>query len=121
MCQVDDPVNPVTTSEPSRGARRVLHVLGRPPADAFGLAVAPNVRRQHRLMTLVDGIADRLAHEVVADGPAAEIVTFDELPAAGAVVGVAHGLRDVEVVAPTGELQPVEAPAPALLGELIEG
>src|SRR5215831_17258879 len=43
------------------GAGRVLHALGRPLPDSFGLAVAPYVRREDRPVALVDRIADGLA------------------------------------------------------------
>ena len=50
MCQIGEPVKPVTTSTPSLrgGPRGVLHLLGGALAHALGIAVAPDVRRQDR-------------------------------------------------------------------------
>src|SRR5215217_3684627 len=119
MCQVGDPVKPVTRSTPSWAAARAVSFIPS-PADALGIAVAPDLRREHALVPGVDRIADRLAHEVVADRPAAEPVTLEQRAPAGGVAGVAHRLGDVEVITPAGELEPVEAPLGALAGELLE-
>ena len=54
------------------GAGGGLHLLGGPLPDALGVAVAPDPRVDHVLVALVDdGLADRLAVEVVGDRPAA--------------------------------------------------
>ena len=98
----------------------VLHPLGGAAADALGVAVAPDLGRQDGAVALVDRVADGLADEVVADRPAAQAVALEQLAAAGDVAGVAQRLGDVEVVAPAGELEAVEAPAAAALGELGE-
>ena len=107
-------------AELGRGAGGVLHRLRGPLPHPFGIAVPPDLFRQHALVALVDRIAHRLPHEVVADRPAAEVVALEQLPAARRVARVAHRLGDVEVIAPAGQLQAVEAPAGALGGEVLE-
>jgi hypothetical protein len=100
--------------------RGVLHALGGALAHALRVAVAPHLGRQHALMARVDRVAHRLADEVGADRPAVEPVAFKNLAPVGAVPGVGEGGRDVEVVAPAGELEPVELPLAALGGEDLE-
>ena len=58
-----EPVKPLTTSMPSLlgGPGGVLHLLGRPGVDARRVAVAPDVRRQDRLVPGVDVVQHRLA------------------------------------------------------------
>ena len=96
------------------GAGGVLHLLGGALAHAFGVAVAPDLGREHGLVAGVDRVADGLADEVVADRPAAQPVALEQRSHAGRVSRVAQRLRDVEVVAPARELEPVEAPVAAL-------
>ena len=122
MCQVGEPVKPVTTSTPSCAAARAVSfiALGGAPPHPLGIAVAPDLRREHALVALVDRIAHALADEVVADRPAAEPVALEQLAPAGRVAGVAHRLGDVEVIAPARQLEPVEAPLGALAGELVD-
>ena len=100
------------------GTSRVLHSLRRPCPDALRLAVAVDVRRQDRLVTLVDAVADRLPDEMRADRPDAEPVLLEELASAVCVAAVGDRLLDLEVVAPAGELEAVEAPARAAGGKL---
>ena len=72
-----EPVKPLTTSTPNApgGASPVrASSLGGPLAHALGIAVAPDVRRQDRLVPLVDVVAHRLADEVVGDREAVEAV-----------------------------------------------
>ena len=102
------------------GARGVLHPLGRALAHALGLSVAPHLRRQHAFMTAVDRVADRLAHEVVADRPAVEAVALEDLAPAGAVGRIGQRLRDVEMIPPAGQLEAIELPLTALGGQLLE-
>ena len=107
-------------TEPGGGAGGVLHVVGGPLAHPLGISVAPDVRRHDRLVALVDRVADRLADEVVADRPDREAVALEDLAPARAVVVVGDRLGDVEVVPPASQLEPVEAPPAAFLGELLE-
>ena len=65
-------------------------------------------------MALVDRVADGLADQVRRDREALQAVAVEELAAAVHVPGVGERLVDVEVVAPAGELEAVEAPAAAL-------
>ena len=102
------------------GPRGVLHPLGRPRADALGLAVAVDLRRQDRAVALVDPVAHRLADEVRADRPHVQVVALEDLLPRAAVRLVRERLVDLEVVAPARELEPVEAPAASLLGQVLE-
>ena len=56
-------MKPVTDlhAQRRRRARGVLHVVGRALPDPLGIAVAPHVGRQDRLVALVDRVAYRLA------------------------------------------------------------
>jgi hypothetical protein len=87
------------------------------PAHALRVAVAPDHGRQHALMARVDRVAHGLAGQVRADRPAVEPVALEDLAPVGAVPGVRERGGDVEVVAPAGELEPVELPLAALGGE----
>ena len=100
---------------------RVLHPLGRAPAHALRIAVAPHLRRHDAPVALVDRVAHRLPDQMVADRPArrARAARADRA-AARAVARVAQRLGDVEVIAPAGQLEPVEAPPAALLRERLE-
>lgn len=53
--------------EQAGGLAGLDHLLRRAFAHAFGFAVAPYVRRQDRLVALVDVVADRLADKVAGD------------------------------------------------------
>ena len=66
-------MKPVTTftPEPGGGPGGVLHLLGRPLPDTFGISVAPDLGWQGGSVTFIYGeIADGLADQVVADGEA---------------------------------------------------
>ena len=71
-------------------------------------------------MAGVDRVADGLADEVVADRPDVEAVALEQLAPLAAVRVVGERGVDVEVVAPAGELEAVEAPLAGLGGELGE-
>ena len=107
-------------AEPRRGAGGVLELVGGALADALGVAVAPHVGRDDALVAGVDRIADRLADEVVADRPDVQAVALEQLAPLAAVGVVGERGVDVEVVAPAGELEAVEAPGAGLRGELGE-
>ena len=77
-------------AELRRGPRGVHHPLGRPLPHAFGLAVAPDLGREHRPVAVVDRVADGLADEVLADRPAAQPVALEQRPHAGRVARVAR-------------------------------
>ncbi len=71
-------------------------------------------------MAGVDAVADRLADEMRAERPAAEAVLLEEAALLATVRLVRERAIDLEVVAPAGELQPVEAPGATPLGEIRE-
>lgn len=85
------------------------HLLSRTLTDPLGLAIAPDMRRQDRLVTLVDGVADCLAHEVGRNRVATELVVSEHLPNFRDVVGLIECGLDVKMVAPTGEFDAVKA------------
>ena len=88
-----------------RGPGGVDHVLGGPGVDLGRVAVAPNVRRQDRLVPRVDVVQHRLADQVVADGEHLQVVLFQQFAFLGAVVVLVEGLIDLEVVAPAGQFR----------------
>ena len=108
-------------AERGRGAGRVLQALGGALPDALGLAVAPDLGRKDRLVARVDRVADGLPDEVRAERPAAEPVALEELAPSLRVPVVGERLVDLEVVAPAGELEPVEPPLARLGGEVVDG
>ena len=71
-------------------------------------------------MAVVDLVADRLADEVRAEREAVQVVALEDLLDAADVVVLGERAVDLEVVAPAGELEAVEAPAPRLLGKLLQ-
>jgi hypothetical protein len=107
-----EPVNPMTVSTPNAAAARGgLDLLGSPLPDTFGITVAPNPSVDHVLVTVVD---DRLTHclavEVIGDCPTAEPVLFQDVSAALQVTLVLDRFDDIEMITPTGNLEPVVAP-----------
>ena len=65
-------------------------------------------------------VADALAGEMGAEGPALEAVFLEDALLLADVGGVGRGLADVHVVAPAGDLQAVVAPAFGFLADLFE-
>jgi hypothetical protein len=107
-------------AELGRRAGGVLHPLGGALPDALGIAVPPHLRREDRLVALVDRIAHRLPNEVVADGVALEPVALQQLSLPGGVVRLRERAVDLEVVAPGRQLEAVEAPLGDFGGQLLE-
>src|SRR3954447_10471311 len=105
-------------AEAGRGPRHVLHALGGPRAHARGIPVAPDFTGKDGLVAGIDGVADRLADEMGADGPAAQAVALEQLSVRRAVAVLGQGARHVEVVAPAGQLQAVVAPLAGHAGQL---
>ncbi len=125
------PVKPFTTAgklilsgEASRkqpgGLGRFNHALGGTLANAFGIAVAPDFRREDRLVPLIDEIAHGLADEVCRNRIAGEAVVFQDLPLLFDVSLVLDRLIDFKMVAPAGEFQTVVAKGLGLLAEVFE-
>ena len=121
---------------PDRGAREAVHLPSRRAArlhvpcpssarpraaNAFRLAVAVDLGRENRPVTLVDAVADRLADQMCADRENVQMVALQDLLSRPAVAVVLERLVDLEVVAPTGELETVEAPAAGLRGRSSSG
>ena len=108
-------------AELRRGARGVLHPLRGALPHALGIAVAPDLR-VGRTPLWRSSIGSHTAWPTrwLPIAQHAEAVALEQLAPAGGVAGVAHRLGDVEVVAPAGQLEPVEAPARRLRGEVVE-
>ena len=87
---MDEPVKPLTTLDAQllRGAGRLLHLLGRARVHARRIAVAPDVRRQDRLVPLVDVVQTAWPDQVVADRPGLQAVLRQNVMA-----GLAVGFR----------------------------
>ena len=68
-------------------------------------------------MALVDRVADALTDQVAADGKALQVVLVQDIPAALDIAVLAESLVHLEVVAPAGQLQAVEAPRAGLLSQ----
>ncbi len=71
-------------------------------------------------MPLVDPVAHRLPDEMRADRPDVQMVALEDLLARAAVVRVLQRLVDLEVIAPAGELETVEAPRAGLGCEVFD-
>ena len=109
-------------AEPLRRPRGVLHRLRSALPDALRLAVAPDHVGQHVVVAFVDRVvADGLAREVVGDGEHLEVVLLQDGEPVGDVVVIGGASPDVQVVAPAGDLQAVEAPARRETCDLLEG
>jgi hypothetical protein len=106
--------------EVAAGAGGVDHLLGGALTDAFGLTIAPDVRRQDQLVALVDQVADGLADQVRGNGEGAQAVRLEDIPAALAVALVLGRLVHFEMIAPAGEFDAVIAEALGLLADIIE-
>ena len=71
-------------------------------------------------MAVVDQVANSLSDEVVADGPDLQPVPRKEFMSALTIAVVGKSFLHVEVIAPTRQFQPVEAPARRLFREGLE-
>jgi len=71
-------------------------------------------------VALVDRVTDRLSDEMRRDGNTLEAVAVQDLAPAVRVTRIGKRLVDVEVIAPAGELESVEAPGGGLAGELLQ-
>ena len=80
------------------------HLSARALADAFRITITPDVRREDALVAFVDVIAGGLSDEVGGDCPATEVVLREEFPDRFDVTRLVDGADDIEVIAPTGEL-----------------
>lgn len=86
------------------GAGSVGDILAGALAHAFRLAIAPDARRQDRLMAGVDRVADALPDEMRADRPAAQPVLFEQVTLLAHIAVAFQRLIDLKMVAPTGQL-----------------
>src|SRR6476661_7307264 len=115
--EADDGVHAEGFGEPGG----VLHFLGGPLADAFGVAVAPDFGADDGLVAEVDGvIADGLAFEVVGDGPDLEVVLVKDFQLGVHVAGFIPA-PGVQVVSGDGDFQAVVAPAGSQFRDFFEG
>src|SRR3954454_3984138 len=102
------------------GAGRVLHPLGGAQPHALGLAVSPDLGRQHAAVAVVDRVAYRLTDEVVAYRPALQPVALEELAAASSVARLGQRPINFEMIAPAREFQAIVAPGRTLRGNIVE-
>ena len=120
---MDEPVKPLTTAgvlspllragpgveKFSRGAGGGLHFFRRTLADAFRLAIAPNVGRENGLVPLVNQIAHGLPDEVRGNRVAGESVLGEQRPFLFYVIRFGEGAVHFKMVAPAGEFHAVVA------------
>jgi hypothetical protein len=91
------------------GACGQLKLFGSAASDTLGITISPNRWGKNRLMTLINEIADCLTDQMVGNSERRETSISQDAPAFLAVICGFGGLVDVEMVAPTGKLQSVEA------------
>ncbi len=95
-----------------------LHLVDRPLAEGLGLALDGVGGEAVEARVVL--VADALAGEVGAEGPALEAVLLeDPLPVAD-VGEVGRGSADVHVIAPAGDLEAVIAPRARLFADFLE-
>ena len=99
---------------------RVFHLLGGTLAHAVGVAVPPDVLRQDRLMPVVDAVQHSLSDEVIGNREHLQIMFFQLFAFARTVTVVGKRLVDLEVVAPTSQLQAIVAPLTCLAGQVFQ-
>ena len=119
MCQIGEPVNPVTVVTPNAAAARAASCIrsGGAPAHPLELTVAPDVGRQHPAMALVDWIAYRLPDQVSTQRPAAETSPIENRTNLAGIIRLGHRPGDVEVIAPARQLKAIEPPPGGPLNE----
>src|SRR5665647_2432613 len=109
-------------TQPRRGARGELHLLGGALPHALRVAVAPHVVREHVAVPLIDRVVtDGLTLEVVGDRVHLQVVPLEQVELALDVGVVLGALPGVQVVAPAGELQTLIAPLGRQPCDLLEG
>src|SRR5215207_4086396 len=108
-------------AESRSSTRGGLDLLSGPLPDAFRITVAPNARVDHVLVPVVD---DRLTYcltvEVIGYRPTAEPVLLQDVSAALQITLVLDGFDDVEMITPTGDLEPVVTPLGSMPAHLFE-
>ena len=86
-----------------------FQLFGSALADTLGITISPDHWGENGLVTLIDEIADRLTNQMIGDSKCGEAGISQNAPTLLTVVGRFGSLVDVKMVAPTGELQSVEA------------
>ena len=102
------------------GAGGGLHLFRGALADAFGLAVTPDIGGQDGLVAFINQIAHGLAHEMGGDGVAGESMLGKQCPFLRYIVRLSQGAVDFEMIAPAGEFHAVVAHGPGLGSEFRE-
>src|SRR5229473_7815116 len=122
MCQVGEPVKPLTCFTPNLAAARAVSIIFRAARwrTPSGSPSPPHVGGQDAFVPAIDRVANSLADQVIRDRPAVEAVALEDLPTSLDITWVGQGLVDFEVVAPAGELQPVESPGGRLARQRVE-
>ena len=107
-------------AEQCRSASRVLQPLRCALEHTFGLAVPPHFGGQNRPMPLIDRIADTLTDEVRADRMDLQPVPLEDVAPRVDVPRIGKRLVDLEMIAPAGQLEAVEAPRTRFRSELLD-
>ena len=89
-------------------------------ANAFGLAVAPDIGRENQLMPFVDQIANGLTDKVIGNRIRLQAILCKNIPTRFDVTLVGERLVHIEVIAPAGELDPVITKFPGFFAKRFE-
>lgn len=101
----------------SRGAGGGLHLFSGAPANAFRVAVAPDISGKDCLVPFIGQIANSLADEVIGDGEARESVFSKKRPFLFDVIAFGERPVYVEMAAPTAKFEAIVAHRPGFWGE----
>ncbi len=123
MCQTGLPVKPLTTSTPMQfgGLGRILDFFGAALAHPFGIAIAPQARRQNGFVAIVDdGVRHALADQVRADGVALQAVFGKNIFARPDVAVALQRLVDFKMIAPASQFKTVISKTFRFSGHIIQ-
>ena len=121
--QIFDPVNPATVVTPNFAAARAVSFI-RSAARCRTPSGSPSPQSSGGRMpwwrASIGEVAHALANQVVADHVALQPVAVEQLALGGQVAVVGECLVDLEMIAPTGQLQAVEPPGRRLGGQFLQ-
>jgi hypothetical protein len=95
--------------------RRLLQLVGSPLIDPRRIPITPNIPRQNRLVPNVDRVAYSLTDQVRTDRMALKTHLLQKIPLGLAIPRVYMRFVHLEMVTPTGQLNPVVT---GILGKL---
>ena len=102
------------------GAGGVHHALCGAVAHALRVAVAPHRGGHDALVPCVNRVADRLPDQVRADGAALEAVAVQDVVPRLHIIRLGQHPLHVEMITPTGQFQPIKAPAGRLRRHILQ-